>query len=261
MSTPDDLVTITDHVYVWCVKLSDIAEESLLGLYGGLLSSDERKRHQRYLLEADQHRYLVTRALVRTTLSRFANVDPRDWRFADNAYGRPAIDAGYACARSLSFNVSHSGHWVVLAVGNAVEVGVDIEDLRRGAPLHLADQCFSESEASDLRRSPLDEQVLRFFELWTLKESYAKARGLGLSLPLDSFAFDLKVPGNVGLARGSPCDVDPAGWRFLISRPDVDHLVSLCFRQPVSRDVEIHWRRIVPLRKESHFEPRILRRP
>jgi 4'-phosphopantetheinyl transferase len=170
------------------------------------------------------------------------------------------LDPCHACARSLSFNISHAGDWAVMAVGHAIDVGVDIEDCRRGAPLDLADRSFARSEAADLSRLPVAEQSSRFFELWTLKESYIKARGLGLAIPLDSFAFDLREKESVALACDPSCDDSPAGWHFKLARPDAGHLLSLCFRLRAPRPVEVFWRRSVPLQEEARIEPLILRR-
>jgi 4'-phosphopantetheinyl transferase len=247
-------------LYVWLVKLTEIAEKPLLQRYADLLSLQERGRWQRFVFAKDRHRDLVTRALVRTTLSRFSSVEPPDWRFVDNGYGRPMVDPRHAGVPSLSFNISHAGDWTVMAVGHALDLGVDIEDCRRGAPLDLADRYFARSEAADLSRLPAEEQPSRFFELWTLKESYIKARGLGLSIPLDSFAFDLREKGSVALACDHSCDENPSAWRFELVRPDSGHVVSLCFRPRAHQPVGILWLKGIPLQEEAPVQPVVLRR-
>jgi 4'-phosphopantetheinyl transferase len=244
-------------LHVWQVNLTDICDADLLQRYADILSSEEHARRQRLVFAKDRHRDLVTRALVRTTLSRFAQVDPRDWLFGNNGYGRPTLDPSHS---SLCFNIAHSGNWVVMAVGHDIEIGVDIEYCRRPAPLEFADFYFAKSEASDLGQLSANERPLRFFELWTLKESYIKARGLGLSIPLNSFAFDLRKPGSIALDCQAECDRNPEDWRFLLSRSDACHLLALCFRAPATRHVDVVWRNAIPLQRETALEPTILRR-
>ncbi len=246
-------------LYIWCVNTENINDQKLLQQYATILSPTEREKQQRFIRAQDRHRYLVTRALVRTSLSRFANVRPSDWTFYENDYGRPFIDSRHDCAHTLFFNVSHSGDWVVLAVGSAPDIGIDVEDCRRGAPLQLADAYFARAEVLALRRLPEQNQVVRFFELWTLKESYIKARGLGLSLALDSFAFDLREQGRLMLNCDPECDRRPEDWSFLLSHIDENHLMALCFSGTHMHLTNIVCMKSTPLLNESGFSPIIVR--
>src|SRR5437763_959951 len=76
----------------------------------------------------DRRRYLVTRALVRTVLSRYMDIAPREWAFAVNDYGRPLITNAAAAARQISFNVSHTDSLIILAIAQGHELGVDVEN-------------------------------------------------------------------------------------------------------------------------------------
>ncbi len=259
--TGEQLLNATqDLIHVWQVKLSEITDAFLLQRYAAIISPEEQVRRQRFAFAKDRHRDLVTRALVRTTLSRFSTTNPQDWRFVDNGYGRPSLDPRHACAGSLRFNVAHSGDWLVMAVGHNIEIGVDIEACDAKAPLDLANHYFAKCEALALSRLAGKEQHCRFFELWTLKESYMKARGLGLSLALDSFAFDLSKPGLAALAYAPACDRNPKDWRFMLTRADDNHPLSLCFRAEAGRSVKVLWRKSIPLRSETSIAPVILRR-
>jgi 4'-phosphopantetheinyl transferase len=249
-----------DRVHVWKVCLNKVVDDSLLKSYVGILSAGELAKQQRFVFAKDKHRYLVTRALVRIALSRFAEIDPAEWCFIDNGYGRPMLHPCHVGVRSLSFSVSHSGEWVVMALGQDIEIGIDIEDLRANAPLQLAESYFAKTEALELRRLQTEERHFRFFELWTLKESYTKARGLGLSIPLQSISFDLRKPGDVAFDCELACDRNPKDWCFLVSPVDKDHVVSLCFRANPARDVDIVWHYSIPLQGEFRVNPPILRR-
>ena len=132
-------------------------------------------RLERFHRDPDQLLFLATRVLVRTVLSRYAPVAPADWRFAADEYGRPHV-VGDGQPR-LSFNLSNTSRLVVCAVAQDTDVGVDAERVRPRTPLDIADRFFAPREAAALSALPTDEQLARFYDYWTLKESYIKARG------------------------------------------------------------------------------------
>ena len=96
------------HIDLWCAFPAEIVDEALLQEYRGLLSEAEREQQQRFYFAKDRQRYLVTRALVRTVLSRYAPIYPEQWLFATNAYGKPYIANGAGFYNSISFNITHS---------------------------------------------------------------------------------------------------------------------------------------------------------
>lgn len=159
--------------------------------FSGWLSPDEQERWQRFRLEGDRQRFLLARALVRSVLAAYVQQLPQALQFARNRYGKPElVQVDADPAQHLKFNISHTQGLLVLAVTLADEIGVDVESTTREAEmLALAERYFAASEVSMLRAAaPLQLREL-FFRLWTLKEAYVKARGLGLQLGLDSFAF------------------------------------------------------------------------
>ena len=146
-----------------------------------LLTREERAQMVRFHFEDDRRRHLVTRALVRTTLSRYADVPAADWRFDTNKYGRPAVAACHGAACALSFNVSHTRSLIALALTREAALGVDVENfVRRAAPIEIADRFLSRVESTELLALDPARQPRRFFEYWTFKEAYIKARGMGL---------------------------------------------------------------------------------
>src|SRR5690606_16766306 len=118
---------------------------------------------------------------------------------------------------------------------------VDVENVRRRAPLDVADTFFAPAEVAALRALPLEQQPQRFFEYWTLKESYIKARGLGLLIPLDQFAFHLEDDRLPRIEIDPRQQDDPAVCQFAHVRPTDEHLVALCVRrqQPLDADAEV----------------------
>ncbi len=224
-------------VDLWWFPYEELAEHSpLFAEYATLLTEDEQLRHQRLRFERDRRQFLATRALVRTVLSFYEpTVSPRAWRFEVGERGKPSISEPLA-ARHWQFNLSNTRGLVVCAVSGAHRrLGVDVERLDRDNDLlALADRYFSRLEVAELRSLPLADQPSRFFDYWTLKESYIKAHGLGLAIPLDSFSF-LLGRGSRSDARGTSSsdlgtaatpaigirfdarrDDDPAIWSFIL---------------------------------------------
>lgn len=175
-----------------------------------LLSEAERAQHQRFVPPKKRHEYLVTRVLVRTLLGRALGVEPHTLQFVANEWGRPALWP----PAPLHFNVSHTEGLVVCLVSPHPEIGVDTEQLARGPDLlALAPTVFAPQELHDLAALPASEQAHRAVVLWTLKESYVKARGVGLALPLDGFAFRFNAD-SVRLEVLPALEDDGSRWQF-----------------------------------------------
>jgi 4'-phosphopantetheinyl transferase len=233
------------EAHVWYAWTTACNEPGLLAYYRSLLTEAERARLERFVFDYLKLEYLVTRALCRTVLSAYADVPPAGWRFGANAYGRPEI-AVPAAPQRLRFNLSNARSLVACVVTDEVDAGIDVEDLhRRGETVSIADHYFSPSELRTLRSLSPERQRYRFFELWTLKESYIKARGMGLSIPLDQFSFQpeetpIRIAFDPRLA-----DV-PSDWQFQLYRPGEHHLMALSIRRALQPDFRISLREVVP---------------
>ncbi|MGF7209104.1 4'-phosphopantetheinyl transferase [Skermanella aerolata] len=242
-----------DAVHLWYTLSDDIAAAAAIDAYIGLLSPDERARHDRFLNERARHEYLITRALCRTVLSRYAGMAPTGWRFRANAWGRPEIDApADTGVADLRFNLSNTRGLVACAVTRGGEIGVDVEAIdRAGDLLEIADRFMAPLEAVDIASLPADAQASRFFTYWTLKEAYIKARGMGLSIPLDKFWF-LRDGGDAGssarLVLAPDMDDTAAGWSFAQLQPTDRHLLAVARRNPAAATpgFDLKVQRIVP---------------
>ncbi|MCP3101721.1 4'-phosphopantetheinyl transferase superfamily protein [Myxococcus sp. K15C18031901] len=235
-----------DEVHVWIVEPERIVEPRLLEAYLGLLDAKEREKQRRFHFERHQRQYLVSHALVRLTLSRYAPVAPEAWTFATNAYGRPEIQGAWGAR--LRFNLSHTDGMALVAVGLDDALGADVEDAERaGDTVEIADHFFAPAEVAALRTLPREAQRARFFEYWTLKESYIKARGAGLSLPLDQFAFHLEAGGPPRISFDPRMVDEPDAWRFMQLRPSARHHAAVAVRRPRSQPFTVRWQFTVPL--------------
>jgi 4'-phosphopantetheinyl transferase len=227
---------MTHQVHLGYAFSDRLTDPVLLASYQALLSSEERVRCQRFHFAKDRHQYLVAHALARTMLSRHADVRPEDWTFTTNSYGRPEI-AGPEGAPPLRFNLSHTTGLVACAVALDREVGVDVENMTRpGEYVEMARRYFAPSEAAHVESLPIEHQQETFFAYWTLKESYIKARGMGLALPLADFAFQLEPGQPVHITFTASIEDNPSSWRFEQHRPGRQHQMALAVRcQPWER--------------------------
>ena len=213
--------------------------------YRSLLSKDEEERMARLVFERDRRRFLLTRALVRTMLSRYANVAPAAWAFIANVHGRPEILDRPRGVPDLRFNLSHTEGLIACAVTIGREVGVDVEHIGRRLTHDVAGRFFAPQEVSDLTTLPADEQARVFFDYWTLKEAYIKARGFGLALPLGDFAFTLSPSSPPRIAFEPALDDDPATWQFFQDWPTPQHRLGLAVRRE-GADLPVRVRSVIP---------------
>lgn len=249
---PASIPLTPDEIHLWLADYESISDARLHAAYRELLTPAERAQEPRFYFAKDRRRYLVTRALVRTVLSRYLPVDPRAWTFANNAYGRPAAANAEAVAASLAFNISHTHSVIALAVSQERELGVDVENARaREVSIDIADRYFAPDEVAALNKVPSHRQQFRFFEYWTFKESYIKARGMGLSLPLDKFSFHYADDASVELSIRPELADDPERWQFWQFRPSPEYLVALCAERLGDEPPRVVVRRTVPMMGET----------
>jgi 4'-phosphopantetheinyl transferase len=175
------------------------------------LDETERARAARFFHDRDRLAFAAAHALLRAMLSRALGAPPHIWRFVQQAHGKPSLDPAFGIP-SLEFNLSHTRGAVACAVTHGRPVGVDIEGESRDIELlALARAYFAPAEVALLEALAEKERAGAFFQLWTLKEAYVKARGDGLSLAFDRFAFSLD-PIGVDLPDAPP--EEPSMWRF-----------------------------------------------
>jgi 4'-phosphopantetheinyl transferase len=159
-------------------------DDEPIGALSDLLTLQERARAERFRQADDRRRYIVGRSVLRTMLGRRLDRAPGALAFDFSPHGKPTLaDAG-----EIAFNVSHSGDYVVVAVGRAAAVGVDVEQVRPGLDLMgVGARVFTPAELASIADTPEAQKALRFFRQWTFKEAVVKAVGLGLSLDLKRF--------------------------------------------------------------------------
>jgi 4'-phosphopantetheinyl transferase len=236
------------EAHVWYVRSERLTEPDLLRSYDEVQTEEERVRGARFLVERARHEHRICRALVRSVLSRYAPVPPARWSFATSEHGKPYI-SGTDNSLDLRFNLSHSAGMVACLVGRETDVGVDCEPLDRVIDFQgLSTRFFAPAEAAEIARLPKGPpRGEGFFRFWTLKEAYIKARGLGLSIPLSSFAFDLGQ-GQPAISFAAPLEDDPRQWQFtstVLGR----HVLATAVR--TAAPLELRIRETIPLASEQ----------
>jgi 4'-phosphopantetheinyl transferase len=185
---------------------------------------------------------------VRTTLSRYADLDPRRWRFRQGAEGRPEIDRQGGLP-PLRFNLSHTRGLVACVVTLGFDCGVDVEHPGRQLrdPLALARHSFAPVEQRALEGLDGEELRRRFFDLWTLKEAYVKARGAGfLSLPARRFAWEIDG-GELRLTIGDELADAAEAWQALLVEPRPGYRLAAAIRRGRRPDLALAAWEVAPL--------------
>ena len=258
--TPGGLATGKRDIDIWLTYYDEIVDARQLAELRALLNPEEVGKEGRFLFADDRKRYLVTRAMVRMLLSRYAPVEPERWEFSKNAYGRPAIANAMDETRGLIFNLSHTRGLIALAVTRGRELGVDVENVvARNTSIDIAERYFSPVEVAELSCVPAERQQERFFEYWTFKEAYIKARGMGLSLPLDRFSFDFPHHGAVRISIQPDLDDHAERWSFWQCRPTADYVMAICAERGAGASPGISMRKFNPLVSETLLAPEFLK--
>ena len=209
---PREHALAADEVHVWRARVSHC--ETCLDELAALLTAEERRRAARFHFAIDRARCILGRALVRLVLGHHLRCPSDALMFEYNAFDKP----GVVGAADLQFNISHSGEWLLIALAYGRALGVDVERMRADmATSEIAARFFSPTECFALASLPAQMQCEAFFDCWTRKEAYLKARGDGLSLPLAQFdvAFGPGTEPRLLATRHDPAEVQRWALRAL----------------------------------------------
>ncbi|MNB86897.1 4'-phosphopantetheinyl transferase sfp [compost metagenome] len=169
---------------VFAVQITQFPYEYLNSILS-YLPSERRQKHLKFRFLQDKLRGVTGDMLMRKVLSSMMDKPIDDIKIAVNCFGKPIL-LGHK--QGIGFNISHSEDWVVLAIGPSTRIGVDVERINE-VSLDLALRFFMDDEYQSIMKVTMAEhRLLQFFRIWTAKESYIKAIGKGLSIPLESFS-------------------------------------------------------------------------
>jgi 4'-phosphopantetheinyl transferase len=211
------------EVHVWRARLD---QPHALANWLNTLAPDERERAARFHFQKDRDHFITARALLRAILSTYLKVRPDHLSFGYTAHGKPFLVG--ANGGDVRFNVSHSHGLALFAVARGRDLGVDLEYMRpEVAGEQIAERFFSATEVASLRALPVSQQTEAFFNCWTRKEAYIKARGEGLSHPLHQFDVSL-VPGEpAALLQTRDAANEVSRWAMLELAPGAGFRAAL----------------------------------
>lgn len=233
------LLQLKNQAHVWLLVTGQIRDPDVLSEYYSLLSVEELARYQRFRFDKDKHHFLVSHALLRKVLSNYADVLPQQWQFDMNEHGKPELAVIHAMSW-LRFNLSHTEGLVACVITDSVDCGVDVENQTRSCDYRgIGSRMFSAEENSRLVKLVNEQQAEYFFNLWTLKEAYVKARGLGLSLPTSKINFTIENPENISASFDPWLEDDGQDWQFTLHRPTRSHVLATAIRRDGSKSVEV----------------------
>lgn len=200
---PPQVDLASNAIHVWLASHDELAAQC--AAFAPSLSADELQRAARFRLQQDRDRFIAARGWLRLVLSKYLHQEPARLVFGYNAYGKPSL----AAPAQITFNLSHAHEFVLLAITRDRAVGVDLEHLRPICATELATLAanfFSPAEQAAWQSLAPGEQRAAFFNCWTRKEAYVKARGQGLALTLNSFDVTLRPGEQAALLahRGDP---------------------------------------------------------
>jgi len=212
--------------------------------HADVLDPEEATRWKRYHRKESQDLFLVAHVATRFALSHYGSTAPGQWRYERGENGRPEIVEGPA---GLRFNISHTDGIVAVLVHGELDAGVDAESPWRTTNItSVSKRVFTDAERSAMLALPAEQQAARFYQLWTLKESFIKAKGKGFALPLSKFGFTIGVDGSIGFSCDPSLDADVSLWNYSTIWSDAGHVVSVCahsldgeFAEPAMRSLDV----------------------
>ncbi len=221
-----DLVLPEGEIHIWRASL-DLQPAVLDSLKAGL-SPDEASRAARFHFARDRDRFIASRGALREVLGAYMSISPGAIELCYGIHGKPAlrvVDSGLP----IRFNISHADGLAVFAFVRGREIGIDLEPIANAFPgEEIAARHFSAQELAELRALQPAERAEGFSLCWTRKEAYAKARGLGLEIGLDSFSVSL-TPGQPESLQSE----DSSRWTLRSFRPASNFVAAIVSEGPM----------------------------
>lgn len=245
-----------------------VLDAELSQAYIAVLNEQESRRYKRLQINAKREQFLLGKFFLRQVLSRYLPVAPLAWSFSENEHGKPELTGeggNTGAAGAIAFNLSHSQNLFVVAVSAADAVGVDIEYAARSRRImELARRHFSSDENQALQALTGDQQLARFYHIWTLKEAYVKARGLGLTMPLQDFSLHFATDYALEFSQHQSAEIPAKNWQFwslaLQSKDAVEpYTVSVAVGN-AARNSELRLFEFVGVESERQVQPDLIAR-
>jgi 4'-phosphopantetheinyl transferase len=240
-SGPQKALDLSENeVHVWRASLECSPE--LARRLEASLCDDETNRAARFHFVRDRGSFVVARGILRELAGAYLKKAPPELRFQYGPQGKPSIfPTNSNCP--IRFNLSHAQGMALYTFAFGREVGIDLEAIRSDfASEAIAARHFSAGEMAELAALPEEFRAQGFFNCWTRKEAYVKARGGGLQIPLDSFQVTLSPEAPAQFVGG----VEPR-WNLIAFSPRLDYAAALVFDGPPCKVQFFEFERLISL--------------
>ena len=184
-----------------------------------IVSKEKKDLIKSFRRVQDAQMSLVGDVLIRYLILKRTNLKNHQLLFHKNNFGKPYL----VNQEGIHFNISHSGRWIIGGISNNA-LGIDIEKVQI-IDFELAKRFFSKKEYSELIKKNNRQKLEYFFDLWTLKESYIKFIGKGLTIPFNSFTI---IKGNNNSFGLRLSDMKQTNCIFKQLDIDNDYKLSIC---------------------------------
>ena len=213
------------------------------------LDADERDRADRFRQPTSRNQHVIGRGMARRLIGEHTGTDPSLIRFDLETYGKPFVCDPPQAIRP--FNVAHTHGLVLCGLFDAgvpgiksIKLGVDVEGLDRRTDPAIAERFFSEPEIRYLgTHQSVQARRIAFLRIWTLKESFIKAIGTGMSTPLADFAFE-QIDSDKPTIRMLSDRLDQNEvWQFRVFEPRPGYIAATAIcagRETLVPEVQLH---------------------
>ncbi|WFR57109.1 4'-phosphopantetheinyl transferase superfamily protein [Anaerocolumna sp. AGMB13025] len=170
-------------IYQYAINTNGILSMKEVSELLYIISDERRKKIDRLCFMKDKVHSLFAEVILRYALWERYSIYGPYIEFEQSEYGKPSL-TNY---KDIHFNLAHSGSWVLCGIGD-ISLGIDVEQINE-MKFSIADRIYTKEENYFILKQSLENRKKAFYKIWTLKESYVKNIGKGLSIPFDSFSF------------------------------------------------------------------------
>lgn len=216
---------LANQAHVWQVNFSKQSDN--ISFFLNLLSDNEKEKASKFRFKKDQNQFIISRGVLRVLSASYLNTNAKEIEFKYGEYGKPEFD--FNC--DLKFNISHSGDVGVLGFVLNFDIGVDVEKIKDDFDvLDIVSNYFSQLEIETLKKLPKEKHTEYFYRCWTRKESFIKAKSLGLTFPLDSFSVCINSDKKTELLETKWDDTEKHKWKLFTFSPHQDYISAVSIK-------------------------------
>lgn len=205
-------------VYQYAFNTNNIVSLDEVNEFYNIVSYERREKINRFYFVKDKVHSLFAEIVLRYALWDQYGFKYMHMKFQQSEYGKPYLPNN----KDIFFNLSHSGNWVLCGISNKT-LGIDVEQINE-KELSIANKIYTKEECNHIFTQSMENRVKEFYKIWTLKESYVKCIGKGLSIPFNSFMFQFYEDDIQFYLQGER----NFNFLFKVQQLDQKHFTALC---------------------------------